>query len=849
MTCLLGAAIGWSAPSLAGAAPSLAGAAPSLAGAAPSLAGAAPSLAGAAQSLAGSSPSPAGTAPLAGAAARLHTRIVPPFDDEIALVEIEDRRESEEALLPYLSSPNPATRARACLAAGRALGPIHPDRPADAVRQRLAELLTADPDPVVRGAAAFGLGLLSSERAGAALAEVFSEGREPDPAVRALAAEGLGRCDPGLQPDAMALALNDPDDRVVHAALLAVWKGSPGGQLPRVLECSRAADPEIRWRAAYALLRMLGAPPAGRTAVPGGGQLTEEDGLTILQRMLELADQDDDRVRLQAARALGRCPRAAPLHAAAVEAVERALTAADPRLRVEAARSLGALLEGSDRTATILPALNDEHAHVRVTAVEAAGRMLSLPALAHALEPALESASSWERSAAGAALARAAMDAGLHEQALHTLRRLARDPAWQVRAAAAELLTAMFASLDPAAAERESGGERADSAASAPAPRNRAAGSAADSSAAERGALADALGHLRAALLADDARVAKHCLADWLARRPQTPEALAAMASDAKLHLLGGDEIGRALAIEGMNAYFSADGARRPEPAEVSALLASLEPLLSDPAHDVRAALVGLLRSLATLCGEQAPPADAPAQPPAAASGPEGAGAAAGPAGTAAEQRERALALLDRLARRDPLRIVRLAAAEALAAAGAQAPPDPGPQETHWTREDYASALRSAAGAETAILVTAGGEIEVALFGDAAPLTVHRFVRSVESGDYDGGLWHRVVPDFVAQDGCPRGDGWGGPGWTIRCEIGADGYTPGTMGMALSGKDTGGSQFFLALSDQPHLDGRYTVFGRAVRGMEILLGDGIRQGDTAIESLRIRYGGERQGAR
>src|SRR2546430_11021500 len=88
---------------------------------------------------------------------------------------------------------------------------------------------------------------------------------------------------------------------------------------------------------------------------------------------------------------------------------------------------------------------------------------------------------------------------------------------------------------------------------------------------------------------------------------------------------------------------------------------------------------------------------------------------------------------------------------------------------------------------------------------------------------------HRVVPNFVVQDGDPRGDGWGGPGFVLRDEMNPVRYDVGTMGMALSGPDTGGSQFFITHSPQPHLDGGYTVFGRLVSGFTVL--SAIAQGD------------------
>ncbi|HSF43323.1 MAG TPA: peptidylprolyl isomerase, partial [Thermoanaerobaculia bacterium] len=99
---------------------------------------------------------------------------------------------------------------------------------------------------------------------------------------------------------------------------------------------------------------------------------------------------------------------------------------------------------------------------------------------------------------------------------------------------------------------------------------------------------------------------------------------------------------------------------------------------------------------------------------------------------------------------------------------------------------------------------------------------------------YDGLTFHRVVPDFVIQGGDPRGDGTGGPGYSIRDEVNRLRYDRGVLGMALAGADTGGSQFFLTLSPQPHLDGGYTVFGEIVSGGEVL--DRIRLGDR-IEAI------------
>ena len=103
--------------------------------------------------------------------------------------------------------------------------------------------------------------------------------------------------------------------------------------------------------------------------------------------------------------------------------------------------------------------------------------------------------------------------------------------------------------------------------------------------------------------------------------------------------------------------------------------------------------------------------------------------------------------------------------------------------------------------------------MDVVLATGDAPLTTFQISELARTGYFNGLTFHRVVPSFVAQGGCPRGDGWGGPSMALRCEINRLPYDRGAVGMALSGKDTGGSQFFVTLEPQPHLDGGYTVFG------------------------------------
>jgi cyclophilin family peptidyl-prolyl cis-trans isomerase/HEAT repeat protein len=148
-----------------------------------------------------------------------------------------------------------------------------------------------------------------------------------------------------------------------------------------------------------------------------------------------------------------------------------------------------------------------------------------------------------------------------------------------------------------------------------------------------------------------------------------------------------------------------------------------------------------------------------------------------------------------------------------------------------WDRGAYPWGAPALPLGEKRILVsTSRGDIEIELYGDDAPNAVMSILTLAEHGFYDGLTFHRVVPAFVIQGGCPRGDGWGDGGYLLRNEVGARRYEPGTVGMADSGKDTAGSQFFITQTAQPHLNGRYTVVGKVIRGMGAV--DTIEEGDT-----------------
>ena len=125
---------------------------------------------------------------------------------------------------------------------------------------------------------------------------------------------------------------------------------------------------------------------------------------------------------------------------------------------------------------------------------------------------------------------------------------------------------------------------------------------------------------------------------------------------------------------------------------------------------------------------------------------------------------------------------------------------------------------------------TSKGRIRIALFADDAPLTVANFVNLARRGFYDGTTFHRVVPGFLAQGGDPRGDGFGGPGAHLPDEPGLQPFGRGAVGMARLGPDASGGQFFITQAPAPHLDGRFTLFGRVASGMEVV--DQVQPGDV-----------------
>lgn len=136
------------------------------------------------------------------------------------------------------------------------------------------------------------------------------------------------------------------------------------------------------------------------------------------------------------------------------------------------------------------------------------------------------------------------------------------------------------------------------------------------------------------------------------------------------------------------------------------------------------------------------------------------------------------------------------------------------------------------------IQMQSGEKIEFELYPNEAPGTVENFEKLAKDGFYNGLTFHRVIPGFVSQGGCPSGNGTGGPGYTIKCETEGNPHKHevGSLSMAHAGKDTGGSQFFIVHEPQPHLNGVHTVFGKVTSGMETVL---KHRGGDVMEKVEV----------
>ncbi len=163
----------------------------------------------------------------------------------------------------------------------------------------------------------------------------------------------------------------------------------------------------------------------------------------------------------------------------------------------------------------------------------------------------------------------------------------------------------------------------------------------------------------------------------------------------------------------------------------------------------------------------------------------------------------------------------------------------PQPPIIAWNNPINWERLKLVTQATEVAIETAKGKVVLEFLPHVAPGSVANFLELAATGFFTGKNFHRVVPDFVVHGGCPRGDGYGALDYTIRTEIGLEWYDKaGYIGMASAGTDTEGTQFFMTHSPTPHLDGRYTIFGRVKSGMEVV--DMLQQGDV-MEKVTVKY--------
>ncbi|NUO81460.1 HEAT repeat domain-containing protein [candidate division KSB1 bacterium] len=636
------------------------------------------------------------------------------YDKEFQeILQLEDRRAPVAEFQKFTLHPRWEVKQRVALALGRL-------REAEAA-PTLVELLSSS-SPEVRVEAAFALGQLAQPFTHKAIIRLLSE--EKDLEVRLTLIEALGKVTVDSLPqetDSTLMRQFEDDIPIVRAeaalvlARLAQRNIKPPLGSEKLVALLQDKGEEVRWRAAYALMRRADSStaPALRSAL----------------------NDRSPRVRMQAARALGAMHDFAALN----PLTHLAHNDNDWRVRVNAAAALGKLDFSRGALALQYFPVADVNQHVRITALQALG---------NAVEQLRKSNVNFESEP---------VRAFLQERLTPAAQNGSGNISWQEKAAAAHALAQFLQSevlplLLPLA--------------SADSPHLRAA-------------LANTLGSLGGEdvfpvlekLAGDSLTVVRIAALEALSKISAQNRALP-IYLDA-LH--SGDPVLFALGAQAL----AADSVRRAQHAE--AILAAHRTLHSP--FDAETAKM-FFDALAD-CGSLA-----------------------------------AQSFLE-TALQTPDKSIARAAAEALRKLTGKDYTERLPKSFTSTQTFTYEEIKSLKGA-WAEIKTDRGAFQIALFPEEAPLTVLSFVRLAQKKFFDGQTIHRVVPNFVMQSGDPRGDGWGGPDYAIRSEFNRLRYVRGMVGMASAGPDTEGSQWFITHSDQPHLDGRYTIFGRVRKGLEVV---------------------------
>jgi cyclophilin family peptidyl-prolyl cis-trans isomerase len=636
----------------------------------------------------------------------------------------------------------------------------------------LAELLLQERDPDVRQMAAFALGEIESPGGAYALIEVLKKKGDENGEVRARAVEALGKVVAAIManvpPSDVAETLGLPQDERLDILKSAIVDALR-------FENSRRSRPD-RLTILLALTAVL------RTKPDGVGKL-----------VAEFLDYSDPRIVADALNTLARLG----LKDGNEKARELLTKHSDPIVRANAARVLGATEDKQAFDALLDRALHDADARVGISAIRALGSLKD----PRAVQPLLERGDYLlklvkvsrqfsieprnELLEIATALGKLLPNAD-NESALNFVKRmhqLTNGEAVEVEVAFARIAPGIFQNdpyrsevLKPGATWRQIARRAQGLASIREVIKGAATGSAGDS------ALKMAQAELRDLLV-----------------RPQTPDLAVAdvlqaynsynpsdVAELARKRLTASDVIIRASAAEVI-------GNQPPSDANTRALTAALRPAMKDVDTD---AALAILDALGKQKNKQANDAI-----------------------------KTALDSKDHLIRR---RAVALLRANGVGDFSDRI----GTVQTRNAEAVYRRAIARDGKKPTATVVTSKGSFTIEFLSEDAPLTVDNFIQLAKKGFFNGQTVPRVVPNFVVQAGDPRGDTNGGPGYTIRCEINEVPYERAAVGMALSGKDTGGSQWFVTHSPQPHLDGGYTVFGRVIRGMEVV--DRIARGDRIL---------------
>ena len=565
--------------------------------------------------------------------------------------------------------------------------------------------------------------------------------------------------------------------RAVDPLLTLVRSVPPAAQGPREMEAVTALAKIGGPEGAAAIRTILESAPLGQTAVPPAVSTALLEAWRLgarapIPQLIGFADNADETVRAHALYSLGRLRSAS-----AGAQLLRGLNDQSDEVRAIAARSLTATLADSSGlgrsavAARLRPLVSDDNTGVRINALRALASFRRDSGIAPGVVSALT-----DQAVGVVVQAETTLGALGGSAAIEALRRQLASPGFGVRRQAI---------LGLAEADSGAGNSAAASVAASSEWRWR-------SVATEAYAITKNRSRLDALLADPDGRVVAAALGGLARIVPDNDTALAGRARTLLTHA---DPAVRSVAADAL--------ARSPSVDDIDRLIAAYARAQNDPFDDARLSAVSALAAIA----------DAGAAP-----------------------RVRVVqAFVSGVPRPDDYLVRRLAAARLSEAADAWGT-GAGPITTGKTDAEYRDIVRryllpSAMGQPNpqVTIETDRGTLTIELLPVQAPLTVAAFLALVDRRYFDGQTWHRVVPNFVVQAGDPRGDGWGGPGTLLRDEINPLRYTTGSVGMALSGPDTGGSQFFITYSNQPHLDGTYTIFGRLSGDARVL--QSLAQGD------------------